>query len=129
MPLSKIHVPDQLAVKSCQSIAEELHLSLVEICGVNPDDNFCLISRYTQQDMIVHPTFLGNRDPSLSVFVEITLLTGRTDVQKELFYKDFRKRLNNLGFEANNAIIFLTENNSIDWSFSDAGSVKHVLSL
>jgi len=129
MPLSKIHVPNQLSTEICHLIVEELHLSLVSTCGVNTDDNFCLISRYAQQDMIVHPTFLGDRDPNASIIVEITLLGGRTDEQKEIFYKDFRKRLKELGFEPNNSIIFLVENSAIDWSFSDAGSVKSVLGL
>ncbi|MEE9321167.1 MAG: tautomerase family protein [Granulosicoccus sp.] len=96
---------------------------------MKPDDNFCLISRYSQQDMIVHPTFLGSRDPDSSIVVEITLLGGRTDEQKEGLYRDFRNRLKTIGFEPNNSIIFLIENNAIDWSFSEAGPVKSVLGL
>ena len=129
MPLSKVHVPKQLSTKTCQMIVVELHNSLVNTCGVNPDDNFCLISRYSRHDMIVHPTFLGNRDPNSSIVVEIALLGGRTDEQKEAFYKDFRMRLREFGFEPNNSIIFLIENNAIDWSFSEAGSVKSVMEL
>ena len=129
MPLSKLHVPKHLSPEKCQSIAEELHISLVDTCGVNPDDNFCLISRYSEEDMIVHPTFLGNRDPRATIITEITLLGGRSDEQKEALYKDFRNRIKNLGLEPNNTIVFLTENNAIDWSFSDAGSVKSVLKL
>lgn len=129
MPLSKIHVPQLLPTETCRLIAEELHISLVNTCGVKPDDNFCLISRYSQQDMIVHPTFLGNRDPDSCIVVEITLLSGRTDEQKESLYSDFRNRLKIIGFDPNNSIVFLVENNAIDWSFSEAGSVKSVLGL
>lgn len=129
MPFSKIHVPESLAADICQQIAEELHISLVNICGVNPDDNFCLVSRYANQDMFIHPTFLGKRDPESTITIEIALLGGRSDQQKEGFYKDFRQRLAKLNFEPNNAIIFLIENHAIDWSFSDAGSVKTVLGL
>ncbi len=129
MPLSKLHVPKSLSAEKCERLTDELHASLVETCGVNQDDNFCLISHYSQQDMIIHPTFLGNRDPKSSIIVEIALLGGRTDEVKETFYKDFRVRMKEHGIEPNNIIIFLIENNPIDWSFSEAGSVKSVLGL
>jgi len=45
MPLSKLHAPRTLPVEQCRAIGEALHVSLVETCAVNPDDNFCLISR------------------------------------------------------------------------------------
>ena len=129
MPLSKLHVPNSLDDETCRAIGELLHTSLVETCGVNPDDNFCLISKYSTSEMIVHPTFLGKRDPENTIVIEITLLGGRNDGQKEALYKDVRARLASIGLEPNNSVIFLTENNAVDWSFSNAGSVKTVLGL
>jgi hypothetical protein len=129
MPLSKLHMPDTFSHELCRSIGEALHASLVETCGVNPDDNFCLISKYTASEMVIHPTFLGRRDPKATMVVEITLLAGRTDQQKEALYRDFRARLSKTGVEPNNSIVFLVENRAVDWSFSDAGSVKSVLGL
>jgi hypothetical protein len=79
--------------------------------------------------MICHPTFLGQRDPDSTIVIEITLLAGRNDDQKEALYKDIRRRLDGIGFNSSNSIIFLTENKPIDWSFSEAGSVKSVLGL
>lgn len=79
--------------------------------------------------MMFHPAFLGQRDPKSTIVIEITLLGGRNDAQKEALYKDVRRRLNEIGFDPANSIIFLTENRPIDWSFSAAGSVKSVLGL
>ena len=129
MPLNKLHVPHSLAVETCRAINNHLHASLVETCSVNPDDYFCLISRYSADDMILHPTFLGDRDPSSTIIIEIALLAGRSDDQKEALYKDVRSRLDSIGFDPNNSIMFLIENKPIDWSFSSAGSVKSVLGL
>ncbi len=129
MPFNKIHVPQTLAVKACQAINDLLHASLVETCGVNPDDYFCLISRYAPGDMILHPSFLGNRDPASTIVIEIALLAGRSDEQKEALYKDIRRRLRGIDFDPRNSIVFLIENRPIDWSFSEAGSVKSVLGL
>ena len=129
MPFNKLHVPSDLPTETCHAINNLLHDSLVETCGVDPDDFFCLVSRYSPGDMIFHPTFLGQRDPAATVAIEIALLAGRSDEQKEALFKNVRKRLGGIGFEPANSIIFLIENNAIDWSFSPAGSVKSVLDL
>ena len=129
MPFNKIHVPRNVSAALCHSINNELHESLVETCGVNPDDFFCLICRYDPEDMIFHPTFLGERDPHATIVIEIALLAGRADERKEALFVDVRRRLQVIGFEPRNSIIYLIENNPIDWSFGPAGSVKRVLGL
>lgn len=129
MPFNKLHAPQQLPVETCHAINDLLHSSLVETCGVNTEDYFCLVSRYAAEDMILHPTFLGKRDPASTVIIEIALLAGRSDEQKEALFKDVRARLRGINFDPSNSIIFLLENNPIDWSFSEAGSVKSVLGL
>lgn len=129
MPFNKIHVPDQLSVEVCHAINDALHDSLVETCAVNPDDFFCLICRYQANDMIFHPTFMGKRDPNSTIVIEIALLGGRSDEQKEALFSDVRDRLSSIDFNPDNSIIYLVENNPIDWSFSAAGSVKSVLNL
>ena len=83
MPFNTLHVPDHLPAQTCQAINAMLHACLVQTCGVHPDDDFCLVSRYAEQDMMLHPTFLGCRDPSNTIVIEIVLLGGRTDEQKE----------------------------------------------
>lgn len=129
MPFNKLHVPGDFSSEVCHAINEELHESLVETCGVNPDDHFCLVVRYRPGDMLLHPTFLGTRDPKATVVIEIALLGGRSNEQKEALFKDVRQRLDMIGFDANNSIMFLLENSAADWSFSPAGSVKSVLGL
>ncbi len=129
MPFNKLHVPKTLPAEMCHAINDQLHASLVDMCDVNPDDYFCLISRYDAEDMILHPTFLGEREPNATIVIEIALLGGRTDNQKEALYRDVRRRLREIGFEPQNSIMFLIENRPIDWSFSEAGSVKSVLGL
>lgn len=129
MPFNKLHVPKNLSADTCHAINNLLHESLVETCGVNPEDYFCVVQRYAQEDMIFHPTFLGKRDISATIVIEIALLGGRSDEQKEALYKDVRIRLRAINFDPANSIMYLIENNSIDWSFSEAGSVKSVLSL
>ncbi|WP_298962151.1 tautomerase family protein [uncultured Roseibium sp.] len=129
MPMNKIHVPQALPTATCHRINQLLHDSLVETCAVNPDDFFCLVTRYPPQDIILHPSFLGVRDPAHTIIIEIALLGGRSDDQKEALYRDVRKRLGQTGLKPDNSIIYLLENQPIDWSFSSAGSVKSVLQL
>ncbi|MEM8798021.1 MAG: tautomerase family protein, partial [Pseudomonadota bacterium] len=73
--------------------------------------------------------FFGVRDPAATIIIETALLAGRTDDQKERLYRDVRRRLGAIGFDPENAIIYLLENQPIDWSFSSRGSVKTELSL
>ncbi|WP_227272412.1 tautomerase family protein [Roseobacter weihaiensis] len=129
MPLNKLHVPENLPARTCRQINDLLHDSLVQTCAVNPDDYFCIVTRYAPEDMILHPTFLGERDVTATIIIEITLLSGRSDDQKEALYVDVRKRLEGIEFSSQNSIIYLTENGPIDWSFSEQGSVKKVLGL
>ncbi|MFY7906014.1 MAG: tautomerase family protein, partial [Burkholderiaceae bacterium] len=86
MPFNKLHVPHDLPAATCHAINDILHDSLVATCHVNPNDFFCLVCRYPAADMIFHPTYLGNRDPAATIVIEIALLAGRTDSQKEALY-------------------------------------------
>ena len=129
MPFNKIHAPRDLQNQTCQAISNELHESLVENCGSDPNDDFTIIVRYDPADMLFHPTFLGTRDPNGTIVIEITLLGGRSEEQKEALFKDVRERLDTIGFDPNNSIMFLIENSTIDWSFGPQGSVKSVLGL
>lgn len=129
MPFNKLHVPRHLSAETCRAISDLLHDSLVETCGVNPEDDFCLVCRHAPEDMILHPTFLGERNPGATVIMEVALLAGRSDEQKEALFKDVRARLRGICFDPANSILFLIENRPIDWSFSEAGSVKSVLGL
>jgi len=129
MPFNKLHVPSHLPTETCHQINDLLHESLVKTCAVNPDDCFSTVARYAPENMILHPTFLGNRDAAATIVIDIILLAGRSDEQKEALYSDVRKRLKAIGFPPENSIIYLTENGPIDWSFSPKGSVKKVLGL
>lgn len=129
MPFNKLHVPQDLPAAMCHAINNMLHDSLVATCNVNPNDFFCLVCRYPTSDMIFHPMYLGDRDPTGTIVIEIALLAGRSDSQKEALFTAVRTGLDHLGFEPSNSIMFLLENNPIDWSFSPAGSVKSVLGL
>lgn len=129
MPFNKLHVPQSLPVETCHAINDQLHECLVDTCGVNPEDYFCVISRYAPEDMILHPTFMGKRDPASTIIIEIALLGHRTEDQKEALFSGVRERLREINFDPANSIIFLLENSPIDWSFSEAGSIKSVLNL
>lgn len=124
MPLSKIHVPARISEGLRRALAEQLHASLVETCEVHEDDDFSLITAYSDGEMILHPSFMGDRDVHSTIIVEITLLAGRTETQKEALYQNFRVGLANLGLSPENAIIYLLENGPVDWSFSTIGSIK-----
>lgn len=124
MPLSKIKLPSKLDAGLRHEIAEHLHASLVNTCDVAPDDNFCLITRHDDDKRIIHPSLLGRSDPMKTIVMEIMLLAGRTDGQKEELYRDIRRRLEGIGIRAGNVFVYLVENSSTNWSFGLEGFVK-----
>lgn len=129
MPFKTLHVPQSLSTEMCHRINDVLHDALVETCGVKQDDYFCIINRYAPDDMILHPTFMGTRDPAATIVVEIALLAGRTEAQKDAFFASTNAGFEKIGFPPENAILFLQENDAVNCAFSPEGSVKKVLGL
>jgi len=117
MPLVKLNLPQNVSTDAALALRECVHDCLVETCNVAPKDNFCLTTHYQTADMQIEPDYLGQRDPNLTVVIEIILLAGRSGEQKETLYRTIRERMTTIGFNAENAIIFLIQNNAIDWSF------------
>jgi len=50
LPFNKLHVPKDLSADTCHAFNNLLHENLVDTCGVNPEDYFCVIQRYAQEE-------------------------------------------------------------------------------
>jgi hypothetical protein len=66
-------------------------------------------------------------DPTAYDAFRVRLSAGRNSATYRK--TDVRRRLNGIDINPANSIIFLTENKPVDWSFSEARSVKSVLGL
>lgn len=116
MPLARISVPAHLAQERVIALADAVHVALVATCGVPPKDRFQLISRFAEGAMIIDPTFPDVERTADASIVEITFLAGRNDEKKRLLYRSITDKAVAAGFKADDIVVALTENFSIDWS-------------
>ena len=116
MPLTHLSVPAHLSPAQIRALADAVHDSLVETCGVAPNNRFQLVSTYTSQMMFIDPTYGDvNRTPDGSI-IEILLLEGRTAEQKKNLFRRIAERAAGAGFSGDDVMIALTENALANWS-------------
>ena len=116
MPLVKISVPTHLKAEKVRTLANAVHEALVSTCSVPAGDRFQLVSRFTDQDMIIDPTFPGVVRTADASIVEITFLAGRTDAKKRSLYRAIVDGAVAGGFHSDDVMVALVENEPIDWS-------------
>src|SRR3954454_9236819 len=116
MPLARISVPAHLATDKIRALADAAHESLVETCGVPPNERFQLVSAYPREMMFIDPTFPDVARTREASIVEILFLEGRTIDQKRRLFRRLADRAASAGFSEDDVMIALTENAPTDWS-------------
>ncbi|MDJ0949595.1 MAG: tautomerase family protein [Alphaproteobacteria bacterium] len=116
MPLVRIAVPTHLPTERVRALADAVHEALVGTCDVPPSDHFQLISRFSDQDRIIDPTFPDVERSADAVIVEILLLAGRDDNRKRRLFEEIAKGAEAHGFRGDDIMVALVENRPIDWS-------------
>lgn len=116
MPLTRISVPAHLSPQQVLALAHAVHTGLVSTCGVPDDDRFQLISRFAPDMMLLNATFPNVTRTANACVVDITFLEGRTDDQKRALYRYVADAAVSAGFVADDIMVALTENSTIDWS-------------
>ncbi len=91
-----------------------------EILGAPKDDRFQVIAEHAPEDFIFDPEFLGIHRTQCCIFVQLTLVSGRTLDQKRGFYKRVADDLHTkLGLRRESVCISLMPVNADDWSFGN----------
>ena len=116
MPLVKISVPAHLTAEKVRALADAVHGALVSTCSVPANDRFQLVSRFADQDIIIDPTFPGVARTADASIVEITFLAGQTDARKRSLYRAIVDDAVAGGFQSDDVMVTLVENEPIDWS-------------
>ena len=119
MPLIRIDMPASLAPDRWAAVVgQSVHDSMVETIDVPPDDRFQIITEHAPARLVMDPHFPGATRPDEPFIVQITLRRGRTDDQKRALYAGIERRLRQAGLPPESAMIVLTENTAVDWSFA-----------
>jgi phenylpyruvate tautomerase PptA (4-oxalocrotonate tautomerase family) len=116
MPLVRITVRDDTSPDLQQAISAGVHRAMVATIGIPDGDRFQIVDRRPADALVADPEYLGvaRQNP---VFVEITLVRGRTVEKKKALYAAVAKELGAAGVRTDDVQIVLHENERADWSF------------
>jgi phenylpyruvate tautomerase PptA (4-oxalocrotonate tautomerase family) len=116
MPLVRITVRDDTSPDLQQALSAGVHRAMVATIGIPDGDRFQIVDRRPADALVADPEYLGvaRQNP---VFVEITLVRGRTVEKKKALYAAVAKELGAAGVRTDDVQIVLHENERADWSF------------
>jgi 4-oxalocrotonate tautomerase len=101
---------------------------MIEVLNVPKGDRFQVITEHPAENFVYDPDYLGIKRSPACVFIQITLLAGRTVEQKAAFYKSVADRLHQiLGMRREDVLINLVEVSRENWSFGN-GEAKYATS-
>jgi 4-oxalocrotonate tautomerase len=120
MPLARIDLREGQSAEYRQTIGEVVYDAMINALGVPEGDRFQVIAEHPAQNFIFDPDYLGIHRSQDCVFIQVTLLAGRTVDQKSAFYKAIADGLHKrLQMRREDVFINLVEVNKEDWSFGN----------
>jgi 4-oxalocrotonate tautomerase len=108
MPLARIDLVKGKSPEYRNTIGDVTYTAMVDILKAPKDDRFQVISEHDASDFIFDPHFLGIKRSPDGVFIQLTLVSGRTLAQKRSFYKQVADELHaQLGMRREDVLINL----------------------
>jgi 4-oxalocrotonate tautomerase len=123
MPFARIDMIRGNSAEFRQIVGDVVYQAMHEILGAPKNDRFQVIAEHGPEDFIFDPEFLGIHRTRGCIFVQLTLVSGRTLDQKRGFYKRVADDLHTkLGVRREDVCISLVPVNADDWSFGNGES-------
>jgi phenylpyruvate tautomerase PptA (4-oxalocrotonate tautomerase family) len=118
MPLVRITVRDDTAADTQRAIADGVHQGMVNALGIPKGDRFQIVDQRPAASIIADPEYLdvARRDP---VFIEITMVQGRTITMKQALYRAIADELIAVGVRGEDILIVLHEAARENWSLGN----------
>lgn len=120
MPLVKFDVQKGRTAAELKALLDAEHKILVQDFGVPERDRYQIVTQHEPEEMIIEDTGFGIERTERFVMIQITMRGGRTEAQKQAFYKDLVAELQaTAGTKPNDVMVVISENGSPDWSFGN----------
>jgi phenylpyruvate tautomerase PptA (4-oxalocrotonate tautomerase family) len=118
MPLVRITLRDDTNAATARAIADGIHRAMIATIGIPPGDRFQVIDTRSADAIVADPEYLGvtRQNP---VFVEITLVRGRSAEKKQALYRGVTDELAAAGVRPEDVLVVLHETGREDWSFGN----------
>ena len=118
MPFVRIDLKRGKSAEYRKTLGEIAYKAMIDLINVPQDDKFQVITEHDRDDLNFAESYLGSRYSEDSVFIQITLNSGRSVELKKAFYKrivdDFQNQLNG---RPDDVVINLVEVPKENWSF------------
>ena len=120
MPLARIDLAMGKSAAFRKTIGDIVYNAMVDILKAPKDDRFQVIAEHQASDFIFDPHFFGIERSPDCIFIQLTLVGGRTLDQKRGFYKKVADELHaQLGMRREDVFINLVPVSAEDWSFGN----------
>ena len=120
MPFARIDLIQGKPATYRQTIGEVVYQAMIDHLKAPANDRFQIITEHPAENFICDPTYLNvSRTPDC-IFIQMTLLAGRSMDMKRAFYKAVATGLHErLGLRMEDVVISLVESTKGDWSFGN----------
>jgi 5-carboxymethyl-2-hydroxymuconate isomerase len=120
MPLARIDLMKGKSREYRRTVGDVVYQAMVEILKAPKDDRFQIITEHDDSNVIYDPSFRGINRSENVIFMQLTLVEGRTLEQKRDFYKRVVGDLNErLRIRPEDVFISLIGTGRDDWSFGN----------
>ena len=120
MPFARIDMIRGKPAEFRRTVGNVVYEAMHEILRAPNNDRFQVIAEHDPDDFIFDPEFLGIHRTQGCIFIQLTLVAGRTLEQKRDFYKRVADDLHTqLGVRREDVCINLVAVNADDWSFGN----------
>jgi 4-oxalocrotonate tautomerase len=128
MPLVRIDLIEGKSEEYRAKVGDIVYQSLVDVLKVPEHDRFHVIAEHTKGGQPFDHDYLGIHRSDACIFIQITLLSGRSVELKQSFYKTLVDRLHEeVKLRIEDAFINLIEVPKENWSFGN-GVAQYVTS-
>jgi phenylpyruvate tautomerase PptA (4-oxalocrotonate tautomerase family) len=122
VPLVRIDARSDKTPETLRAISDGVHRALVEAIGIPEDDRFQILTTHPAHELVFDEHYMGVERRDV-VFVQITLLRGRTEEKKQDLYRRIVKNLHaDAGVRPQDVLVTLTENDRVDWSVGEGAA-------
>ena len=120
MPLARIDMIKGRPAEFRKTVGDVVYQAMIDVLKAPAGDRFQVIAEHDPSDFVFDPEFLGIHRSTGCIFIQLTLVAGRSLEQKRGFYKQVADGLHDrLGVRREDVVISLVPVNAEDWSFGN----------
>ena len=120
MPFARIDLIQGQSAEFRQTVGEVVYQAMVSILKAPEGDRFQVVNEHAPENFAYDPDFLGIHRTPGCIFIQLTLVGGRSLEQKRGFYKQVVDQLHDkLGVRREDVVIGLVPVEREDWSFGN----------